>query len=499
MKEQNKRVLGMYDIRGKQEFIFRSRSLKEIMGGSAVIRDCFTDYLYPAAEKLFDNKRGICHTEEAFSPEGFEKHLEQGYIGELIYDGGGNFLLLMQDEETFKEVTYAFTRNVLEEIGTLRVLGTCVEIENFEDFEGDRKRLYEKHRINEYQENGVMPWGTLPMVQVDPGTSFPLTDLRWNEEGKREKVSRESWIKYEKCRRELEGLSEEERKKLILDNLITEKGRDSLLAVVYIDGNNMGFKVQEACKGKRTYEECVAALRKLSMEIQKKYIDDRMKELTQSRLVVGAGDEINIICNAHKAFEIAVTYLKNLPEGDTSCAGIAIFHSHAPYSDVYRIAEECCESGKKSMKKYGLKDVSLLDFHYCQGAIDISLEQIRKAEGEEDISRPWLITGTLENQEIETLTVVNRVKDFLNQLGRSNVKGLAAAAKTSQAELEQELNRIHAHLSDRKKDEIKQDWEFISQLEPKRRRRVLYDVVHVYDLWFAGKEEEAEHAENRNH
>ena len=49
---ENKNVLAMYDVRGKQEFIFRTNRLKEIAGGSAVIRDIYNDYLYPASGKL---------------------------------------------------------------------------------------------------------------------------------------------------------------------------------------------------------------------------------------------------------------------------------------------------------------------------------------------------------------------------------------------------------------------------------------------------------------
>ena len=36
---ENKYALAMYDIRGKQEFIYRSSRIKEIIGGSALIRE----------------------------------------------------------------------------------------------------------------------------------------------------------------------------------------------------------------------------------------------------------------------------------------------------------------------------------------------------------------------------------------------------------------------------------------------------------------------------
>ena len=48
-------VLCMYDIRGKQEFIYRSSKLKEIVGASLIIRDLFEDYLYESA-KIYRNK-----------------------------------------------------------------------------------------------------------------------------------------------------------------------------------------------------------------------------------------------------------------------------------------------------------------------------------------------------------------------------------------------------------------------------------------------------------
>ena len=42
-------ILAMYDIRGKQDFIYKSNKIREIVGGSYLIRDCFDDCLFPAA------------------------------------------------------------------------------------------------------------------------------------------------------------------------------------------------------------------------------------------------------------------------------------------------------------------------------------------------------------------------------------------------------------------------------------------------------------------
>ncbi len=96
LSNEKKYVLAMYDVRGKQEFIFRTNKLQEIVGGSWIIRDIFKDYLFDAAKVgggkgIFNYK--TCPGDEAdFSVDGFRKHINDGYIGEVVYEGGGNFL-----------------------------------------------------------------------------------------------------------------------------------------------------------------------------------------------------------------------------------------------------------------------------------------------------------------------------------------------------------------------------------------------------------------------
>ena len=127
---KNSYILAMYDVRGKQEYIYKSNKMKEIIGASYIIRDCFEDYLYPAAklcsEKgLFDYQNMEGNTE--FSKESFEQHLQEGYLGEIVYNGGGNFFVLYKDLETYKKVNQYFYRMVLEETYSLRVLTSYIE------------------------------------------------------------------------------------------------------------------------------------------------------------------------------------------------------------------------------------------------------------------------------------------------------------------------------------------------------------------------------------
>ena len=561
----SKYALAMYDVRGKQEYLFKTNQLKEIVGGSCIIRDCFKEYLFPSAEEYMRRKakkEGIPLSDDAvcgiynyndsekepeyiseinkgkeFSQKAFERMMQDEkcaarYAGEVVYEGGGNFFVLYKDKETCIEINKIFTRKLLKELYTLKVLCTYIELENgLVNFIEDRKELYEKHRISEAEESVICPVNTLPFVQVDEITSLPLT--KYNE-NTRKKVSTEAEAKLAK---HLDVYNEKYGEK-DLDKLVTRKGEESLLAVVYIDGNNMGAKVQNVLGTETSYDQCVKKLRETSEFIQKNYVEDRIKDIDQmleekekkgkkkagKRLVVFAGDEINLICNARDAYDIAKTYLKGLhqvswkdsTEPCSACAGIAIFHSHAPYAQAYKIAEECCESGKTRMKKLEKarekegksKEVCYIDVHYCQKGIGMSLDDIREKEVGGLISKPWLLdmadekNTTSKMPEDITIMEIEKVVEALQMIeSRTNVKDLAVAAKLSEGAFNLEMRRIYVHQSDedikRRMKEIfvQEDREEFGQ-KYKKYRKMIYDIVIVYDLWFRKEEGEEKYGNN---
>ena len=561
----SKYALAMYDVRGKQEYIFKTNKLKEIVGGSCIIRDCFKEYLFPSAEEYMRRKakkEGIPLSDDEvcgiynyndlknepeyiseinkgkeFSQKAFERMMQDEkcaarYAGEVVYEGGGNFFVLYKDKETCIEINKIFTRKLLKELYTLKVLCTYIELENgLVNFIEDRKKLYEKHRISEAEESVICPVNTLPFVQVDEVTSLPLT--KYNE-NTRKKVSTEAEAKLAK---HLDVYNEKYGEK-DLDKLVTRKGEESLLAVVYIDGNNMGAKVQNVLGPETSYDQCVKKLRETSEFIQKNYVEDRIKDIDQmleekakkgkkkagKRLVVFAGDEINLICNARDAYDIAKTYLKGLhqvswkdsTEPCSACAGIAIFHSHAPYAQAYKVAEECCESGKTRMKKLEKarekegksKEVCYIDVHYCQKGIGMSLDDIREKEVGGLISKPWLLdmedekNTTSKMPEDITIMEIEKVVEALQMIeSRTNVKDLAVAAKLSEGAFNLEMRRIYAHQSDedikRRMKEIfvQEDREEFGQ-KYKKYRKMIYDIVIVYDLWFRKEEGEEKYGNN---
>lgn len=541
----NKYVLAMYDIRGKQEFIYRSTKIKEIMGASWIIRDLFKDYLYDAAIKYRDTileKRLIEYVDgkeidaqaikrydpnnevlEKFSFEEFEENMKsEQYLGEIVYDGGGNFILLFKDKKVAAGVTEIFTKEVLRNIGTLRVLCTYIEDVNPDCYHikgkksGDYDRLYEKHRLTEGSVLVSTPYGTLPIVQTDPGSGNPLTAYYINSpnESGYIKFSLENQAKRIKYKTEYSNSDENDKK--ILDDIVKEtRGEDSMLAVFYIDGNNMGAKVQECLKEVgTTYNDCVNRLREFSKEIQKNFVDDRLNKFkVKRRQIIGAGDEITVICRADESYNVIKEYLEDLPYSYSSCAGVAIFHSHAPFADAYRIAEACCENCKKYMKKHGFTSMNLVDFEYLQGGIGLELEDIRKDNGDLDNSRPWKVERKGEKSEMDlkdeksmlglkkdeqavSVTFVERVNKILSLFGKSNVKGLLIPSVLSDDAMRTDIRRILAHSPKEKKqlilDEIK---ELSGKVETGiiendainfliENRKLVKDLIRMYDINF---------------
>lgn len=522
---EEKYVLAMYDVRGKQDYIFRKNQIKEIAGGSCIIRECFKDYLYPAAKEYRNKCNGKQENEEAiyqynssgedydkFNTKSFQSRMEGNiYLGEVVYEGGGNFLVLYKDKNSCIGINRIFTKKIMEITGTLKVLCTWIEVDKeLKDYRKDQDRLYQKHRINEAQESVIRPVNAMPFVQVDRMTSLPLTRcISISGQGK-QKVSTESYAKYRKYNEAAKENKEEYGEK-VLDKLVKKKGEDSLLAVIFIDGNNMGAQVQSCLKQvDKSYDASVNALRKFSMEIQKNYIDDRMsaidrileqkyageqkiKSKYRRRFVVYAGDEMSFICRAEDALDIVKAYFEDMPTGCSSCAGIAVFHSHAPYAEAYRIAEECCESGKDRIKETKQIAACYVDYHYCQGGLGMELKDIRGREVGEIISKPWLVkdnTGHSDTDTKEYLTLgqVERVAKELNQLdSRTNIKGLAESAMSSLADFDMEMNRIYAHQSKEIREKIHYTFK---ELQGEERRNLIYDIVTGYDLWFRSMKKE---------
>ena len=495
-------VTALYDCRSKQEYIYRTNRINEISGGSDLLATLYYRFVKLASEnhhmKIKCDWKGDWECDWKlgcdFSLDSFKN---SDLDAEVLYVGGGNLLIIYRDEQRYIKANKILSRMLLDETYTVSIIAS--KVDTTENFIDDRKKLYQENRIKKNTRTFTTPCNTLPFTQVDRLTYMPIVEKDFK---KQESHSRESKFKLKSYNNPLENydskyadmLFQKELKSLTkvknLDDMTTKKGIENLLAVIYIDGNNMGQKVKDATKKKNGYTECVTALRKFSIntdtnfirnpinainEYFKNYNKDKNDEDKRGyRLVISSGDEITLICNARMALPIVKTYFDTLiaksnsdNSNNSACAGIAIFHSHAPFADVYEIAEQCCESGKKRAHKNPGKNY--IDFHFCHAGITNELEAVRDFQEMGITSRPYEYVEEFK----KFCDMGEKLKN--KDIGRSNVKALSDAIVKGYSYFRYEVSRINSRVKG--KDFKLSDTE--------EEMKLIYDVSLIYDIWFS--------------
>ena len=184
-------------------------------------------------------------------------------------------------------------------------------------------------------------------------------------------------------------------------------GKDNFLAVVHIDGNAMGKRVDgiyQSAGGDWT--ACCEKLRRFSSGIQRDFetaFQQTVEELIRQgrcgdhvlpiRPVILAGDDVCFVTAGDLGLECARVFLEKLTarsnEEDklpyAACAGVALVHQKYPFHQAYQLSEELCSSAKKfGAKLNGEGKVSALDWHIEFGQLKENLTQIRADYRTED-------------------------------------------------------------------------------------------------------------------
>lgn len=481
---ESKKILALYDCRSKQEYIYRTNKVKEIIGASMLLSDLFKDFF---VNNNTEFKFGTDWTENQNAPANYLDYFEKsGLDGEIVYEGGGNLCMIYKDYETYISVNRLLSKQVLEKTFGVSIIAAYTEVTG--NFVEDRKKLYMENALQKNIGSYHTPCNTLPFTQVDRLTYQPIV--------KKEKDSQYTTESLKK----LEKYDSQDKKKSIIvetefDKMVSKKGEESLLAIIYIDGNNMGRKIKEITEDASDYSSGISALRKFSVQTNNDFVKTPVAAITEElqqkyenaegadkkkylfRPVISGGDEINIVCNARAVPCIIEKYFETLKSGsdNSSCAGIAIFHSHAPFADVYEIAEQCCESGKEISHLHGNDGNNYIDFHFCHSGITNTLDEIRNVQEKNVTARPY-----------EYSTSWKEFMDYgniLSEIKRADVKALGEAIIKGDSHYLFELERIKSRDKDKKLSKIYEN--------PEKAKKYIFDVSIVYDLWF-GKVEEDE-------
>ena len=438
MKTEPQFTLAMYDVRGIQNYIFRTNKLKEIIGASSIVENIIQDALSYAIQQTQLEKQAILSWEKEEELFIFEENSDISI--QVLFIGGGNAYVMYRDKELAVRITKDMSRFVLDKTYSLQLAVAMVP--KTESYQKDYQNV--QNKMSEIKSS--MPFsrclGALPIVEIDDMTGFPYS------------VDDKEKLKYKKEYQM--NLCNESTQKLIQyyemtesgaekhhDNLITEKGVQSTIAVVHIDGNNMGMRIRSLIEHHDTYESAVKKMRTISKNINYSFKDayeqmeQYLKNWLQSednkilnpsgvylRKIIVAGDDITFVCNGKIALSLVKYFIQQVSKkvmdgtqkkknieryGMSVCAGIAYTHSHFPFSVAYHVAEECCSSAKARAKETEhIQEIRMengqamdrignwVDFQICKNVQNIDLENSREknyriSEEEYLLRRPYYV------------------------------------------------------------------------------------------------------------
>lgn len=500
-----KMVLAQYTIRSKQEYIFRTNRMVEIAGASENISQSW-NILFNQADEIGKKLRRVSENIPFCMEEVKRLFDERKLNGIELFCGGGNDTVLYDSIETYLEVNKAFSRFLLENYPGMIPMAVACEYSG--DYDKDYANLMKQSDIEKNKMISGQSDFILPFSMMDRTTFQPYSDII-NIAGSSVRVTDEAKAK----RKTGLKIREQDETVKLLDDLITKKGEESLLAVVHADGNNMGSKISEMLTDKKDYDSCVNVMREFTADTAKAFGKsglDAMQKCQQQlkedykdkydekafffRKIIADGDDMTFVCNARFVMDYVRAYLEavqnynNKGEKEwrySSCAGICIFHSHYPFARAYSLAEQACESAKKNVHGECIKEESWVDFHYIHNGVGGDLEQIREHQGVTGcMARPWRIDikANTDRKDYSTLQILADIMKE-NGVSRSDIKTIGSELEDSYSYGKFELNRVYGHhrnLQNEIKEKLKIDKE--EDLLP-----IIYDLSEVYDLWFVRK------------
>lgn len=500
-----KMVLAQYTIRSKQEYIFRTNRMVEIAGASENISQSW-NILFTQADKMGKKLRRVSKNIPFCMEEVKRLFDERKLNGIELFCGGGNDTVLYDSIETYLEVNKAFSRFLLENYPGMIPMAVACEYSG--DYDKDYANLMkqsdiEKNKMISGQSDFILPFSMMDRTTFQPYSdiiSIAESSVRVTDEAK---AKRKAGLK----------IREQDETVKLLDDLITKKGEESLLAVVHADGNNMGSKISEMLTDKKDYDSCVNimreftadtakafgksgldAMQKCQQQLKEDYKDKYDEKAFFFRKIIADGDDMTFVCNARFVMDYVRAYLEavqnynNKGEKEwrySSCAGICIFHSHYPFARAYSLAEQACESAKKNVHGECIKEESWVDFHYIHNGVGGDLDQIREHQSVSGcMARPWRI-GTKANTDRKDYSTLQILAGIMKENGvsRSDIKTIGSELEDSYSYGKFELNRVYGHhrnLQNEIKEKLKIDKE--EDLLP-----IIYDLSEVYDLWFVRK------------
>ena len=452
-----KRYLMILEVSRKQDYIFSEKKLIENVNRSR-------DIAYVTSNEFF-------------------KTVAKGSYNETdnyVYAGGGHTIVEYPDKETADRFARVITMYVLKNYPGLEIFAKGIE---YDDQDKEKKNEKEKETASEaflrltqeLEKKKSVRWESIRRLNF--GGTQENTDVESAELGKIRREYPDMVAAPEGCvfPKDFDKLSFAD------DEYAYKSVKDNFLAVVHVDGNAMGTRVQNIYKSEENFDKLKVKLRNFSESIQSQF-EEAFSEMTQEiyrvygdklrlgsdrdpserglrilpvRPVVLAGDDVCFVTAGNIGLECARIFLEKLStkvnkeDGKrySACAGVAIVHRKYPFHMAYNMSEHLCGSAKKSGVELDVSGkYSLIDWHIEYGQLKEKLSEIREAyitdDGADMVLRPLVVINP-DNERVEKELTYDYFKQTClrfqknnDNISRSKLKELRNAIKQGEIETE---------------------------------------------------------------
>ena len=520
----------LFDTRSIQKYIFASNRLKTNIGASFLVESAFSrELLHVLRERFGEGEVDDATWREVESPD-WTKMEQKCRIG---YIGGGNALVLFSEgtaDEELVEVIRSFTKRllwttpglrtgaargemVLEADGAYRVT-RVKRADGEEEAIDDLTHLVRKLKA---QQNLFFPAVSLPYTgltlsceaSAETANVYDVDDVRkesrflsWEVKRKllaaRQKggvIAPAEEALLDKLRSILrtqalagetlppsrvramsdpEELARELQKYAFPSEFekLGQKETEDYMAIVHIDGNNMGEKFRDCSTltkrknmSRAVYWKTVLAFCTLLADILDDYAAmhehlsleeaDDGKMLLPIRPIVLGGDDMTFVCTAKYALSFTRTIMEALNDlGIDTCGGVSILPTAYPFFRGYEIAEQLCGAAKSKMRAMRAEGSSCwLDFAILHGEQPPTLEQIREQQYSGKCGAmhfgPYRVDGDASTPECVG-NLIEAVRQFVQGEGRmpmnkiKELRSVLAAGRHEHAQFMAQYRRLIA-------------------------------------------------------
>lgn len=382
-----------------------------------------------SSKKLADNARRSDEIAYVTSPDFFQKAAPDLYRDDdLVYAGGGHTVLCFEDGTTASKFAQRVSESVLRQYPGMELFVKQLPYDETMTPNENLNALTAAAEKKKSFRASAFAQTTFGVEKLDPSSHTPVVEGR---EKNRDPISviepPEGW-QFPTKLEDLAGRDDEDK----------DSKKDNFIAVIHIDGNAMGKRVERfygTFTGADQWDSFRTAAQRFSEGIQadfeaafREMVDELLgdaallkklgvrKPTLPLRPVILAGDDVCFVTAGSIALDCARLFLDKLSarvnqadgEGYVACAGVALVHTKYPFHQAYDLAEELCSRAKKfgaSIDPNG--GVCAMDWHIEFGQLKDGLDALRRDLETEDGNR------------LELRPVVVRIPEGLDAAART--------------------------------------------------------------------------------